>query len=335
VVVVTTILTASTEERIAAAELAAELGLGLFLLHNPFTDLYEPGRVFCSCGDTACQKVGKHPRSAGWQEVAVFDRHELHRLVLENPVCNLGTVTGARHGIVVLDIDDRNGGFDSLDELESGREQGPLPSTFVVQTPSGGLHLYFALPEGVEGKTGAHVVGPGIDTRGRGGFVVFPPSVAASGLRYTVAPWSAATIAPLPSDLVSIAGRTVEGVAPSTSSLTLAPVDPSLSAREMLLRALDDVARAPSGHRNTTLNRRAFELGRWCAIGHLDPLDVVYGLWSAAKAAGLREREALSTVRSGLVRGVEAAQLHIDPAENRRLANQYADVYDRLAGRHG
>jgi len=48
-----------------------------------------------------------------------------------------------------------------------------VPPTLTVITPSGGMHLYFA----GSGPTTAKKLGPGIDTRGRGGYVLVPPSV--------------------------------------------------------------------------------------------------------------------------------------------------------------
>ena len=96
------------------------------------------------------------------------------------PDANVGIVTGAVSGLVVIDVDPRHGGEASLQELE--RSHGPLPRTVEAATGGGGRHLYFAHP----GGTVANRVGlaPGIDLRGDGGCVVAPPSVHSSGRRY-------------------------------------------------------------------------------------------------------------------------------------------------------
>lgn len=113
------------------------------------------------------------------------------------PDDNVGIVTGAVSGMVVLDIDSEHGGSESLDRLV--REHGPLPQTIEAVTGGGGRHIYFIHPGGiVRNKVG---LAPGIDLRGDGGCVVAPPSVHVSGRAYH---WLAGhspddiTLAPLP-----------------------------------------------------------------------------------------------------------------------------------------
>jgi len=98
----------------------------------------------------------------------------------DHPDANVGIVTGAVSGLVVLDIDPAHGGDDSLAELE--RRYAPLPRTVEVLTGGGGRHVYFRHPGGtVQNKVG---LAPGIDLRGDGGVVVAPPSIHPSGRRY-------------------------------------------------------------------------------------------------------------------------------------------------------
>ncbi|UCE88118.1 MAG: bifunctional DNA primase/polymerase [Pseudomonadota bacterium] len=96
------------------------------------------------------------------------------------PDANVGVVTGAISGLVVMDVDPKHGGEQSLANLE--REHGPLPQTVECTTGGGGRHLYFAHPGGVvHNKVG---LASGIDIRGDGGYVVAPPSCHASGAAY-------------------------------------------------------------------------------------------------------------------------------------------------------
>src|SRR5262245_9076067 len=113
------------------------------------------------------------------------------------PDAGIGVVTGAISGLVVIDIDLRHGGDVSLEALE--RTHGRLPVTVECRTGGGGRHLYFAHPGGsVRNKVG---LAGGVDLRGDGGYVVAPPSVHSSGVRYEWVegrgPGSAA-LAPLP-----------------------------------------------------------------------------------------------------------------------------------------
>lgn len=92
-------------------------------------------------------------------------------ITLWPPGTNVGIATGG--GLMVLDIDNRHGGGDSLAELE--RKHGSLPGTVSVETGGGGEHLYFATKAQVKNSAGR--LGPGLDVRGEGGYIVAPPSV--------------------------------------------------------------------------------------------------------------------------------------------------------------
>jgi hypothetical protein len=91
---------------------------------------------------------------------------------------NIGLKCGG--GLVVIDVDVKGGvnGMETLHALESAH--GVLPSTFEVATPSGGKHLYYRYPAGVQvGSRAGKIAGnpaPGVDVRGDGGYVVVPPS---------------------------------------------------------------------------------------------------------------------------------------------------------------
>jgi len=96
------------------------------------------------------------------------------------PDANLGVVTGAVSGLVVLDVDAGHGGEGSLAALE--RLHVPLDPTVESRTGGGGRHLYFRHP----GTPVGNRVGfrEGLDLRGDGGVVVAPPSIHPSGRPY-------------------------------------------------------------------------------------------------------------------------------------------------------
>ena len=97
------------------------------------------------------------------------------------PTANVGVVTGLVSGLVVLDVDPRHGGEQSLAEWE--KEHTPLPRTVEARTGGGGRHIYFKHPGGViHNRAG---IAPGIDLRGDGGCIVTPPSIHSSGNAYT------------------------------------------------------------------------------------------------------------------------------------------------------
>lgn len=86
---------------------------------------------------------------------------------------NVGIVTGKASGIIAIDIDPKHGGTkEAVDGLA-----GMVSRTRTHRTPSGGLHLIFRYPEGVE-HIGNSVgrLAPGVDVRADGGYVVAPTS---------------------------------------------------------------------------------------------------------------------------------------------------------------
>jgi hypothetical protein len=149
------------------------------------------GRSFCSCG-RLCKSAAKHPRAplakngvhSGTIDTGTI-KHWFGYLVLD---ANLGVATDR---LIVADVDPRHGGDESLQELV--REHGEFPLTWRSLTGGGGEHIMFACPDGVEvGNVTAETMenpplGPGIDIRARGGYIVAPPSKHISGRPYA---WS-------------------------------------------------------------------------------------------------------------------------------------------------
>ncbi|MGQ9851700.1 MAG: phage/plasmid primase, P4 family, partial [Aggregatilineaceae bacterium] len=95
------------------------------------------------------------------------------------PDANVGIATGGPSGLMVLDVDPRHGGDDSLYDLE--RQHGPLPDTIESLTGGGGRHILFRCPDGLGGGKLAE----GIDIKANGGYIVAPPSIHPSGQRYS------------------------------------------------------------------------------------------------------------------------------------------------------
>lgn len=111
-------------------------------------------------------------RVAGAEEIAAW--------FARRPDANIGIVTGRLSGLVVVDVDVRHGGPDSVAQLEA--RHGPLPPSVESATGGGGRHLYFAHPGHLVSNRVALL--PGVDLRGDGGCVVAPPSIHPNGQRY-------------------------------------------------------------------------------------------------------------------------------------------------------
>lgn len=104
---------------------------------------------------------------------ATTDPGKIREWWSRTPEANIGIPTGPVSGILVLDVDPGKGGRESLAELE--REIGELPVTYRVKTGRGGEHVHFRYPGERVGNS-AGLLGPGLDVRGDGGYVVAPPS---------------------------------------------------------------------------------------------------------------------------------------------------------------
>jgi putative DNA primase/helicase len=137
----------------------------------------------CTCGRSDCTSPGKHPRTPHGGNDATTDLNQLAEWYERWPDANVGVATGRKSGLVVLDVDPKHGGEETLLTLEG--LHGKLPTTLEVITGSGGRHLYFRYPAGVPYlKSTAGVLGPGLDVRADGGYVVAPPSNHVSGRPY-------------------------------------------------------------------------------------------------------------------------------------------------------
>ena len=174
------------------------LGLATFPLHP----ILPGGR--CGCGDRHCDDVGKHPATSGWQR-SIASVQAAERIWRPGGrERGIGLACGPRSGCFVVDVDPRHGGMKAFNELLL-RHKATI-ATWMSETGSGGWHLFFRWPEGATVRNSAGKIGPGIDVRGEGGFVVLPPSPHASGGRYRwLSPPDALDLAPAPGWLLKLA----------------------------------------------------------------------------------------------------------------------------------
>lgn len=129
-------------------------------------------------------KNGKFPLTKNGFQNASTDRKKIEWWAKEFPNANIGVPTGSASGFVVIDLD-RKGDVDGVKEFKKfcTRLRIDLPETYRVKTPSGGEHIYFASKYAGLIRSGVRVLGPGIDVRGEGGYVVAEGS-SIDGKRY-------------------------------------------------------------------------------------------------------------------------------------------------------
>jgi putative DNA primase/helicase len=134
----------------------------------------------------------KIPRLNDWPEQATTKAKTIKHWWAKWPTSNIGIATGRASNLWVLDVD-AGTHPDEVAEALSGMiaDNGALPDTRTIRTPSGGLHYWFRFPEGkghwtnstariterygTAGQSGRKV--SGLDVRGEGGQVAVAPSV--------------------------------------------------------------------------------------------------------------------------------------------------------------
>jgi hypothetical protein len=302
-----------------AAVAYAKWGFRVLPLHHPVQARGRrgPDAAGCSCGDPGCGPVGKHPRTRNGLYDATADPDQLVWWWRRWPQANIGLVTGE-----LADVLDGDGpaGRAALRRWATQyhlRLEGPLVCT------GGGWHYYLA-PPGPGNRAGLleHV-----DWRGRGGYVVAPPSRHVSGARYR---W----LRPLTADLPATPWpqRTLLLPARQQRRPDAVPWFREESAghpygRAALEEELAAVAQAPQGRRNHTLYQAGIRLYSLVAGGVLDHAEVHAGLLAAADANRLLAEEPTQTrrtlasaERTGLAhpRGIPASDQAPRPAPTRR-----------------
>ena len=81
----------------------------------------------------------------------------------------------------MVDVDGDNGGFVTWNELKS--TLGDIKT--LTSNTGDGFHLFFICPEDIDLKSESNAIGNGIDIKAEGGYVVAPPSLHETGVRYT------------------------------------------------------------------------------------------------------------------------------------------------------
>ena len=149
-----------------------EAGFRVFALHTIIG-----GR--CACGDERCEAVGKHPAISSWQTVPHWSDEQIDVLMQYQVETGFGVCIDDQ---LVIDVDPRNGGTESLAKLETDLGLDfRAAAGFVVRTGGAGLHIYFKRPAGAFLQ---HLPAyPGIDFKSSG-FVVGAGSLHKSGNEY-------------------------------------------------------------------------------------------------------------------------------------------------------
>jgi putative DNA primase/helicase len=259
----------------------------------------ENGERHCLCdGLQSCEggkNAGKHPITPRGLKDATTNPDTIRAWWTKHPQANIAGATGERSGFDVLDVDGPSGKA-SL----NGRR---LPKTYNVTTgrEEGGKHHYFKHRPGM--RNTAKKIGPGLDTRGDGGYVLLAGSRHPSGKLYEGSDPDGFDPAALP-EWPKWAVKAIEESNRKASSTFTTVI--------------------PEGERNTTLTSEAGALRR-------------RGASETAILAYLRERnedcetplddEALRRIAASVCRYEPASPLLLAPKTTAGDGERYAHVY--------
>lgn len=172
-----------------------ELGYPFFPLHGVTKD------GICECLNPKCEALFKHPRISNWQVTQVWEEEQIECMEMTG---QLDTGYGILcKGLIVIDVDARNGGVESYSKL---LQEVPeiLECGFIVETGSGGgsKHLFFKAPHNTNLKS--HLKGyEGLDFKSSG-YVVGAGSRHKSGNMYKVVFGSPDDISEAPDTLIEL-----------------------------------------------------------------------------------------------------------------------------------
>jgi hypothetical protein len=275
----------------------ATRGLKVFPLWWPVGDM-------CACPKrAACDSPAKHPLNGNGCTGATADLDVVRAWWRRWPDANVGLAAGG-NGFAILDVDPKAGGFESFGELAILVQDTTgidLLDTLGQTTGSGGLHLLFTAPEGGVANGAPAFPGlPGLDVRGRGGYIVAPPSMHVSGRRYE---WDIiADPAPWP-DILTVLRTPVPKPRPQQRHPRVAACSAGRYGEKALTAECDRVAGTAQGGRNHQLVTSAYRIGQLVGGGQLSRDEAARALYDAALQCGLSDKEATGAILRGLAAG--------------------------------
>jgi hypothetical protein len=214
---------------------------------------------------------------------ASSDQPEVYKLWSRYPGPLIGVPTGEK--FVVLDLD-----FKHV-EAQDWYHNANLPVTRTHVTRSGGRHLFFKPHPAI--KNTASKIARGVDTRGRGGYIIWWP---ATGLQVMHAGW----LSEVP-DFIVRALKPSETIPRNVTPLSSARHVVGRHGNARVRGILNAAASAREGERNNTVFWCACRIGDMIAAGEI-PADgyAINALADVALKIGLSSREVGLTIQSAM-----------------------------------
>lgn len=223
--------------------------------------------------------AGKIPLIKNWQQEATNDPEKINlwsNLFRDRLTC-WGIPTGNINDLLVLDVDAKDGGLETLKTLQ-------FPETNAQRTPSGGIHFLFSYPKDGKRYGNRTKFIKGCDIRGEGGYIC----------HYRLEGRPTAS----PPHWLSEAALKADPPPPGASI----KVSPDI-ASQVIQNSLEAIRDASEGTSNDVLNKESFRVGQFVASGSVTREYAEAALLRAALERGKPLYEAKATIASGLLGG--------------------------------
>jgi hypothetical protein len=260
-----------------AALVWARVGLPVF----PLFEVIE-GRCACRRPDCDGAGRGKHPRVLRGLKAATLDETTIRKWWSWWPESNIGIRTGSP-SIVAIDLDTASAAAALLERVDGHDLGGLLTAT------GRGYQLWYLAPDADDVPNATTFGGvDGLDVRGRGGYVVAPPSLHYSGAEYRIVQGE---LAPLPVFLYAQLRARPRAAASQAVARTPCEGEGTLFGLAALRRECAELRATAEGSRNRKLNLVAYLAGRLVAGGELSEAFAAAEIERAAREAGLESTE--------------------------------------------
>jgi AAA domain-containing protein/bifunctional DNA primase/polymerase-like protein len=252
------------------------------------------------CGSTKTPVISRDRGGHGYKD-ATRDEEQVRTLfrLAGDRAKLVGVPCGEDTNFDVLDIDPRHGG--DRWELENAHR---LPETRVHISQNGGRHYLFRHAPGVRnsaGQTGSNGkkrgIADGVDVRGEGGYVIFPPSAG-----YFIG--SDAEIADWPDWLLDVVLKHLNDVDPPSRPAFASSVRISERRLDAFVKAVgQNVSRASDGSKHFALRNAALSIGGIQEQAGLSDEEAAGVLLNALPRSVNNWANAKATIAWGLDRG--------------------------------
>jgi hypothetical protein len=303
-----------------------------------------------------CHPNTKRPLVKAGFYAATLDAAQITVWWRKWPAAMIGVPTGKVSGFLVIDLDPAPAQPPhALLEGLHGCLAGDLPTGLMAHTPRGGMHLVFAMPDGIVIGNRANLLQAGkgqgkIDVRADGGYVIAPPSqrrgpqAAKEGCDGKFYAWDAAqgpgedfTLPTAPASLIAFLTSDAVTAMRSLSVARPARVKPNGRVHERehryALKALDaetsQLASQTEGQRNHRLNVASMKMAQLIAAGALPEPLVRKALEDACNANGLTRDSGIAAVRATIASGFSKGFL-----EPRKLSGLASATAHSSSGAH-